>query len=213
MHAFALVMLSIMAHIWAKSLIVVAQRIVTYFRASHKPMATLQRIAASRRIRTTLVSSNKTRLTSVHLCIQSLIQLQPAFSEYLELAKTDSSLMPATQQELQEALSDFDWWAKLQKLNKLLQPFSEVIMAIQSQQSTLADVSRYWLYLAQQLKLQLPFLPNGFRQHVITSFNKRAAEMDSGLCRLALFLDPRYKELMAYDQDSLKAISKEVGCF
>lgn len=211
MHAFALVLVSIMAHTWAKSLVSMAQRVVTYFRASHKPLATLQRIAASRKIRTTLVSSNKTRLTSMHLCIQSLIQLQPAFSEYLEQAKTDATLMPAAQQELKDALSDFAWWANLQRLEKVMKPFSEVIMAIQSYQATLADVSRYWLYLAQQMKLQLPFLPADFRKHVIAAFNKRAAEMDSGLCRLALFLDPRFKDLMAYNSESLKDISKQVG--
>lgn len=31
--------------------------------------------------------------------------------------------------------------------------------------------------------------------HCFAGFNQRAAELDSDLCRLALFLDPRYKDV------------------
>jgi hypothetical protein len=35
----------------------------------------------------------------------------------------------------------------------------------------------------------------------VAAFNKRAAEMDSDTSRLALFLDPRFKQLVASNQD------------
>lgn len=43
-------------------------------------------------------------------------------------------------------------WMRLQAMSKLLQPLSEVIMAIQAKKATIADVTRYWLYLGRALK-------------------------------------------------------------
>jgi hypothetical protein len=42
MHAFALLLGSILALPWAKELVTNAQRVVTFFRASHQPLALLR---------------------------------------------------------------------------------------------------------------------------------------------------------------------------
>lgn len=51
MHAFSLLIGSVLGHSWAQTMVSKAQRLVTYFRASHQPLAALQqaqRIFASR---------------------------------------------------------------------------------------------------------------------------------------------------------------------
>lgn len=209
MHAFALVLGSIMAYGGAKQVVTDSQRIVSYFRASHRPLATLKRLAATRGINTTLATSNKTRLTSVHLSTSSVEKLRPAFEDYMALAQDDSTLMPPA--DVAERLEDLDWWAMLKKLNLLLEPFSKVIMAIQSERSTLADVARYWLYLAASVEKLLPKFTPDFQRHIVSAFNKRAAEMDSELGRLALFLDPRFRDLVCPTKQDFAPLLNEVG--
>ena len=66
MHAFNSTMLSVMGHPFAKKLVSQAQALVTFFRASHQPLASLTKLAKSMGIKRTLITSNKTRFTSVH---------------------------------------------------------------------------------------------------------------------------------------------------
>ena len=51
---------------------------------------------------------------------------------------------------------DRQFWHHIERICLLLNPFSEVVTAIQSNQSSLADVTRYFLYLARILKQDLP---------------------------------------------------------
>jgi len=44
--------------------------------------------------------------------------------------------------DVKAILQDVQFFAELFQLNKVLEPISEVIMAVQSQQTTLADVAR-----------------------------------------------------------------------
>lgn len=49
--------------------------------------------------------------------------------------------------------------------------------------------------MARKLEAALPQVPdNAYRQHVIGAFHARAKEMDVPLLKLALFLDPRYRQ-------------------
>jgi len=60
-----------------------------------------------------------------------------------------------------EALNDRAFWGGLELLNALLEPVSAVIMAVQADDATLADVTRYWVYLGQELLKQITMLPIG----------------------------------------------------
>lgn len=55
------------------------------------------------------------------------------------------------------------FWLYIKAICKLLEPLSQAVTAIQSSKSTLADVTRYWLYLARALQNELPRcgLPEG----------------------------------------------------
>ena len=62
---------------------------------------------------------------------------------------------------MSEALNDLAFWGDLELLNALLEPVSAVIMAVQADNATLADMTRYWVYLGQELLKQMPQLPIG----------------------------------------------------
>lgn len=57
-----------------------------------------------------------------------------------------------------------------------------------------ALLCRCWLYLADALGKVLTPLPESFQTHIIWAFSTRAKQQDQVLCRLALFLDPRYRQ-------------------
>lgn len=76
MHGFNLVLGSILAFPWAQQLVVSAQRVVTYFRASHQPLALLRNAADRFGIKKALHNANKTRFTSKDECIKSVLANQ-----------------------------------------------------------------------------------------------------------------------------------------
>ena len=47
--------------------------------------------------------------------------------------------------------------------------------------------------------------------HCFAGFNQRTAELDSDLCRLALFLDPRYKDIAVPQANPDKLLDKVCG--
>eukprot|EP00898_Chlorokybus_atmophyticus_P002936 jgi/Chlat1/3643/Chrsp238S03648 len=134
MHGFFLAMGFVVGYYsWAKNIIMSAQKIVTYFRASHRPLALLKNAAKADGINTTLYSFNKTRFTSVHSWFRLLkvLRVCATYGGPLEVG--------------------------LASLCELLQPFSKIIMAVQAADATLADITRYWLYLARAIKeINLP---------------------------------------------------------
>jgi hAT family C-terminal dimerisation region len=188
MHLFSLVIGSIIGHEWAVKLLERAQRLVTYFRASYNNYHYLLEAREQFNISTRLRTSNTTRFTSVHLCLVSVQKLRMAFTLVLS---TRRALI--TNRDVVATIEDHSFWAELDSMCRLLQPFSQAVMAIQSDQATLADCLRYWLYLAKALTRNVVGLPSSFKQHAFYVFNKRWAEGDLPIIRLALFLDPRYR--------------------
>jgi hypothetical protein len=68
---------------------------------------------------------------------------------------------------------------------------------VQGRNSTLADLTRYWIYIAKSLSKILPtitvFEP-GYIHHVVAAYHKRAEQLITLLGRLALFLCPRTRD-------------------
>ena len=227
MHAFSLAVGSLLGHPWAKELVKRAQRLVTYFQAAPRAYHKLLEGANSLGIKGRLRSSNKTRFTSIQMMLESVVGLEAAFAFLLN--NHESVIQSA---DIPPIIRDRVFWASTEVLNKILVPFSKVMTAIQAKTATLADITRYWLYLARVLREELPkvaaaggktssccfagvvLLPvdialanhitagimlmrskwlADFMSHCIGAFNMRSKEMNLPECRLALFLDPRYK--------------------
>ena len=137
LHGFNLLLKSVMAAPWARDLVVSCQLLVTYFRASHKPLALLRQAAQQFSITRELQSANKTRFTSKHTCTSSVEANQPALN-LVSLQHADC----ITNQDVLAVLEDPGFFSRLQRLNKLLAPLTNVVMAVQRNTTTLADVCR-----------------------------------------------------------------------
>lgn len=155
MHAFALVMKSIISAPWAKQLAVLAQGVVTYFKKSHQPQARLREAIKSMGIKGgSLCAANGTRFTSTYEMLASVLRNEGPLCAVQRQGIVNKAEVAAT-------LLSQEFWRQLNVLCALLQPIASVVMAIQGRHSTLADVTRYWLFLARKMQELVPGIPDG----------------------------------------------------
>ena len=189
-----------MGHHWSKSIVTDCQKIVTYFRNSHQPNAFLENTSKILNISNRLKSSNTTRITSVYLSIQSV---QANECSIKQVCQQNQDIIK--NKEVKRIIASRLFWSNLEVLCNFLEPFSKVITSIQSNFASLADVTRYWVFLTKSIEKRLEEFPTEFAKHVIFAFNKRTLEMSLPTTRLALFLDPRYRKACD-DGDNFKSI-------
>ncbi len=188
MHCFSTCMGSVMGHAFAKQLVSRAQSVVTFFRASHKPLALLKQFALAMGIKRMLVTSNKTRFTSVHAMLESLLRLKEAL---LRVVREHKGILSAA---VLSTLTDPMFFIALEQVCQLLVPFTLVIQAIQSDNATLADVMRYWIFLGRSMqKLVANLTDASFKAHCISAFNWRVKDMHNPHAHMGLFLHPWYR--------------------
>ncbi|DBA77178.1 TPA: hypothetical protein ACH3X1_009752 [Trebouxia sp. C0004] len=199
-------MASVMGHKYATGLITRAQKLVTFFRASRQPLALLKKLAGNMGIKRMLITSNKTRFTSVHASLESVVRLQSALQE---IARQQASLLS---KEALNIINDDMFFVRLKQICRLLEPFSLVIAAVQAARTTLADVMRYWLHLAKSVTgSSSDCLPPAFKAHCFVAYNLRHQEMVSPLCKLALFLHPLYRDVVSNDKKNWVEVQMTAG--
>jgi hypothetical protein len=201
MHAFGLVMGGAVSHAWAKQIIAKTQQIVNYFQASHQPSDKLKEFSADLNIKTTIKSSNSTRLTSVYICLHSVHTLHAAFMSIV--AKCPETV---SRREVLDLLKDKQFWMNLEKMVAFLKPFSDCVVNIQSSVANMADVTRYWIYLSNAIENNESETPQEYHEHVISMFRLRSLEMSSAIGRLALCLDPRYRTVAYHNAGALNTL-------
>lgn len=195
MHAFSLVIGSILSHQHIAGVVKNCQRIVTYFKHSHQPAALLAKEAKERGINSGLVTSNTTRFTSVCMCLESVLKLRRVLES---LAERQPAVI--SKREVKAVILDDGHWATLQVLVSLLRPFCLVVTAIQSKTALLADVFRYFLFLAAEIRRQVADgkLSSELAKHVCAAYNTRYKEIVDPVVVLALVLHPRYRAAAAF---------------
>eukprot|EP01040_Poterioochromonas_malhamensis_P000052 gene52-56_t len=208
MHAFGVTMGSVMGHPSIKAVITLCQKIVTFVRASHLTLANLTKRAKESKppINTGLKSSNTTRLTSTFLCISSVLEHKRVLISMLHAQEIPSPVVS-------KIIMDGAFWTRLSDIYHLLKPFSDVIMSIQSNESSLADVARYWIYLTRSICsfLGASTFDDSVKAHIQFAFNKRTVEIPPVISLLALYLDPRFRGAFSVSEDVLKLISIEAA--
>lgn len=157
MHAFALVIGSLLGHAWPRQVVSQCQQLVTYFRASHQPLALLREAAKALGIKGGgLQTANKTRFTSVEACITSVQRNEAALR-----AVVQNHPDAISKAEVKAIVQSQSFWHGVGFLCRLLVPFSQVVGAVQARGATLADLTRYWCFLARTLAgMELDF-PDG----------------------------------------------------
>ncbi|DBA91141.1 TPA: hypothetical protein ACH3X1_016099 [Trebouxia sp. C0004] len=193
-----------MGHPYAGSIVSKAQSLVTFFRASHKPLALLKEYAKARGINCMLVTSNKTRFTSVHAMFESVLRLKDVM---LHLLDTQRHLLSAG---VLAILADSELlFIGIKQICQLLVPFTLVIQAIQPDDASLADVMRYWHFLARSMDSIKPQLTDpAFKKHCIAAFNWRDGNMHNPLAQLALFLHPWYRRMAGTPNTAYQAVER-----
>jgi hypothetical protein len=140
MHAFALLLGSIMSHSWAAELLSKAQKVVTYFQASHKPLSLFRDAQAKLPGKhKALASSNTTRLTSAQLAESSVLHNHATFNHVLTEPGGKEAITNAVVLQL---LQDLHFFGDLGLLDAVLEPICWVIMAVQRKTTNMADVAR-----------------------------------------------------------------------
>ena len=95
---------------------------------------------------------------------------------------------------------------------KLLEPFALIITAVEAARTPLADVMRYWLFLARQMSgLSSGSLPPAFKAHCFMAYNRRHDEMVSARCKLALFLHPLYRDAVSCRKENWIEVQQTAG--
>ena len=74
-----------------------------------------------------------------------------------------------------------------------------------------ACTCRCWLYLSKELGAALEGVPQDFQIHIIWAVAKRAKQQDMVLCRLALFLDPRFRQAALAGSVDLKQFTEKAA--
>ena len=119
-------------------------------------------------IKRMLITSNKTRFTSVHASLESVVRLQSVLQE---IARQHAG--PLSKGGL-NLINDDMLFVRLKQLCRLLEPLSLVIAAVQAARCTLADVMRYWLFLAKAVTgSSSDGLPPGSKAHCFVAYNLR----------------------------------------
>eukprot|EP00898_Chlorokybus_atmophyticus_P006910 jgi/Chlat1/721/Chrsp104S01208 len=188
LRGFLLTMGSFLGHPWVKSIAVNALKVALYFRDldDQTPLALLSDAAKACNIAGSIHLVTK-QLPSLLRCLQSVQRLEPAL---MLVGRHPANIASA---EVISIIDDREFWRGLDTVCHMLKPFNHAMLAAQSTKTaTLADVTRYWLHVARAIDTQR--LPSGAQQHVTQAYNAHVAELDFKLARLALFLDPRYKQ-------------------
>lgn len=74
-----------------------------------------------------------------------------------------------------------------------------------------AHLCRCWLYLSKELGAALDAVPEDYQIHIIWAVAKRAQQQDMVLCRLALFLDPRFRQAALAGSTDLADFTKKAS--
>jgi hypothetical protein len=84
MHAFGLVLNSVVAYPWPRGLIARAQKVVYFFQRSHRPGDELQKARDLLQVPRRLQSANKTRMTSTVLMVISVMENEMALKHVVQ---------------------------------------------------------------------------------------------------------------------------------
>ncbi|DBA93026.1 TPA: hypothetical protein ACH3X2_14243 [Trebouxia sp. C0005] len=191
-HALGLAVLAMLGSEPVNALICNAHMMASRFHASSAASASLAAEAKEMGISVELLPCNLSQVQSVHASLQSLIQMEHAIKQMLQKHPN----FPMSQ-AVSECVNRVSFWSQIAEICKLLAPITDVVRGSMSRTSSLADVVLHWLHLARFLQAAETGanLPHDVIAHCFTDFNQRAAELNSDLCQLALFLDPRYKDI------------------
>ena len=176
------------------------------FRASHQLLFFLNKLAASMGIKRTLITSNKTRFSSIHASLEAVSRLQSVLQE---LVRQHPRLCCAA---VMTTIGSDMFFVRLKQICRLLEPFTLVIVVVQTARATLDDAMRYWLFLAKQIThLNSESMPMEFKAHCFTAYSLRHNEIVNLVLKLGLFLHPLYRDVLSTHKENWVEVQRTAG--
>jgi hypothetical protein len=149
-HGIQRILSDIAGHHWACGIVKQAQRVVTHFQCSHRPKSLLDNTRHRVRVEgASLETANKTRLTSEYSMLVSTVRNARALCQLGHDPNFTDLGQPSRM--MADIVSQDSFYTEVALLVKIIKLGAEVVMAVQGADTTLADVTRYWIYLAQEL--------------------------------------------------------------
>lgn len=188
-HCYNLISKDILQHTFAERMIQRANRIVQFFKKSHKAAAILKEKVEQYEISGGgLKTYVETRWITVHECVSSIVRLKNCLEEirdyHSEIITTPAILT---------ILHSRGFFNDMQHLSKILLPIKNAILAVESANSTLADAYINLIKIAVIIQNLPTDEYKGFRNHCIEKFNRRFEEFNDPAYQLAFFLHPAHK--------------------
>eukprot|EP01039_Chlorochromonas_danica_P001246 gene1246-1358_t len=177
-----------------------AQKAVQCILSSDKLMAILSQTTAAMQAVTLspLVAIIEDDVTSVYLSLRSVAGLERVVIKMLN----DGSEWPAA---LQCFLSQ-EFWSSLSLLCALLAPLHTIQLHLLAPETCFSEVIVLWAaYVLHMERLSAELGDNSLRSTLINEINQVTALLDPNICRLALFLDPRYR-VIAVREEGFKSV-------
>jgi hypothetical protein len=188
-HCYNLISKDIIRHTFAERMIQRANRIVQFFKRSHKAAAILKEKIKQHEISGGgLKTYIETRWVTVHECVSSIVRLKNC----LEEIRDDHSDI-ITSPIILTILNSRGFFSDMQYLSKILLPIKNAILAVEATNSTLADAYMNLIKIAAAIQNLPTDEYRGFRNHCIEKFNHRFDEFNDPAYQLSFFLHPAYK--------------------
>ena len=193
-HCYNLISKDIIQHTFAERMIQRANRVVQFFKKSHKAAAILKE-----KIRQHGISDGglktyvETRWTTVHECVSSIVRLKSCLEEI-----RDNHSEVVTTPAILTILHSRGFFHDMQHLSKVLFPIKNAILAVEATNSTLADAYIYLIKIASSIQNLPTDEYKGFRNHCIRKFNHRFEEFNDPIYKLAFFLHPAFRKALNF---------------
>ena len=193
-HCYNLISKDIIQHTFAERMIQRANRVVQFFKKSHKAAAILKE-----KIRQHGISDGglktyvETRWTTVHECVSSIVRLKSCLEEI-----RDNHSEVVTTPAILTILHSRGFFHDMQHLSKVLFPIKNAILAVEATNSTLTDAYIYLIKIASSIQNLPTDEYKGFRNHCIRKFNHRFEEFNDPIYKLAFFLHPAFRKALNF---------------
>ncbi|CAB4473899.1 unnamed protein product [Rhizophagus irregularis] len=188
-HCYNLISKDIILHTFAERMIQRANRIIQFFKKSHKAAAILKEKIKQHEISGGgLKTYVETRWTTVHECVSSIVRLKNCLEDI-----RDNHSEVITTPAILTILHSRGFFSDMQHLSEVLFPIKNAILAVEAANSTLADAYVNLMKIAAVIQNLPADEYKGFRNHCIKKFNHRFEEFNDPAYQLAFFLHPAYK--------------------
>lgn len=179
-------------------IILSAHKAVQCILSSDKLIAILSQTTAAMQVALSpLVAIMEDDVTSLYLSLRSVAALERVLVKMLN----DGSEWPAA---LQCFLSQ-EFWSSLSLLCALLAPLHTIQLHLLAPETCFSEVIVLWAAYVLHMERLSAELGESLRSTLINEINQVTALLDPNVCRLALFLDPRYR-VVAVREDGFKGV-------